>query len=801
MARARPADRWYFLLARRRVLLASIRTRCSSRGSSSRSRPSRRSSSSSRGSSERSRATRSRDRSRTRSPSRPPVGSRPRRSSGCTSAPSRCTRCSRTRSAAPVVAPLLGLGSPARRSPGRSPAAATRSPGRTAGSPPTSRGARERRGRLPFAQVTSGVRPCRSVAVASWSSRSAAAAASCALVGLAAMAASLVVGWKLLLAPRAPPPPPPAGLRVTFLDVGQGDADPLEVPEGAILVDQGRPRRTSPSSSGRLGVRPPRRRSSSPTRSATTSAGPRRSSTSRRSASSSIRASPTRAPTRRRRCAARARECASWPPARASGSGSAGSGSASSGRTSPALRATIRTSAPSSCSPPTARRTCSSPRTRSRTSRCRSDLPPVEILKVAHHGSADDGLPDLLRRTRPEVAVISVGERNDYGHPTPEHHPRARRGSGPRDLPHGRGRRVVVESDGRRLIRHHRAVTTMLASCPSEPLLPAYLLTGSDRPKIGRAVARLRGRFPVESVELLTADAASGADAVAACNALGLFGDEGAHLVVVEGVERWKAEDVEAVVAYLAEPPERTSRPRRRRRPSTTAARERASERGARCSLRRPEAARPVRVGARGVRAPRRAGRRRHGARARRDRRRRRDRARERDRQDRDVVGRRADRAAGGREPRRPPSDTFVWALTGRVGRARRPRRPSPRARPSSRANREPFAIAAALASYVGRVRAAQAMAEEGLGDRGGREAPQGSRSTRRARRSATRRTSPGTSSTRRSSGSPSSMRRSRARAAWAPSSSWSGPSSSSPRRAGGGGRHPGRDADEEPAL
>ena len=45
--------------------------------------------------------------------------------------------------------------------------------------------------------------------------------------------------------------------------------------------------------------------------------------------------------------------------------------------------------------------------------------PPVEILKVAHHGSADPLLPALLRLVRPRVAVISVGERNDYGHPTP----------------------------------------------------------------------------------------------------------------------------------------------------------------------------------------------------------------------------------------------------------------------------------------------------------------------------------------------------------------------------------------------
>ena len=42
------------------------------------------------------------------------------------------------------------------------------------------------------------------------------------------------------------------------------------------------------------------------------------------------------------------------------------------------------------------------------------------MLKVAHHGSEDLGLPGLLRELRPRVAVISVGKRNDYGHPRPE---------------------------------------------------------------------------------------------------------------------------------------------------------------------------------------------------------------------------------------------------------------------------------------------------------------------------------------------------------------------------------------------
>jgi competence protein ComEC len=47
------------------------------------------------------------------------------------------------------------------------------------------------------------------------------------------------------------------------------------------------------------------------------------------------------------------------------------------------------------------------------------DLPAVDMLKVAHHGSADPGLPALLARLRPQLAVVSVGRGNPYGHPAP----------------------------------------------------------------------------------------------------------------------------------------------------------------------------------------------------------------------------------------------------------------------------------------------------------------------------------------------------------------------------------------------
>jgi competence protein ComEC len=47
------------------------------------------------------------------------------------------------------------------------------------------------------------------------------------------------------------------------------------------------------------------------------------------------------------------------------------------------------------------------------------DPGPIDVLKVAHHGSDDAGLGVLLDRTRPRLAVISVGTDNPFGHPTP----------------------------------------------------------------------------------------------------------------------------------------------------------------------------------------------------------------------------------------------------------------------------------------------------------------------------------------------------------------------------------------------
>ena len=99
-----------------------------------------------------------------------------------------------------------------------------------------------------------------------------------------------------------------------------------------------------------------------------------------------------------------------------------------------------------------------------------------------------------------------------------------------------------------------------MADAPDKPV---YLLTGSDRPKIETALARLRAHFQPEAVELVSAQEVSGPEAVAWCNSGSLFDD--ARLVVVDGVDGrrntenrltngWKAADVKAIEEYLGSP-------------------------------------------------------------------------------------------------------------------------------------------------------------------------------------------------------------------------------------------------------
>lgn len=47
-------------------------------------------------------------------------------------------------------------------------------------------------------------------------------------------------------------------------------------------------------------------------------------------------------------------------------------------------------------------------------------IPVIDVLKVAHHGSKTSSTEAFLTATSPRYAVISAGQRNRYGHPSPE---------------------------------------------------------------------------------------------------------------------------------------------------------------------------------------------------------------------------------------------------------------------------------------------------------------------------------------------------------------------------------------------
>lgn len=77
-------------------------------------------------------------------------------------------------------------------------------------------------------------------------------------------------------------------------------------------------------------------------------------------------------------------------------------------------------------------------------------LGPVDVLKVAHHGSRTSSASALLDILRPRVAVVSAGRQNRFGHPHPDVWARvvAAAGCAFRTNEHGG---VIVRTDGRTL--------------------------------------------------------------------------------------------------------------------------------------------------------------------------------------------------------------------------------------------------------------------------------------------------------------------------------------------------------------
>jgi competence protein ComEC len=268
-------------------------------------------------------------------------------------------------------------------------------------------------------------------------------------VAVASLAAALAFAWSLR--PDDRPPPPPEGLRITMLDVGQGDAILLQVPEGALLVDQGPPEADVAGQLEALGVeRLAALVLTHPQRDHVGGAAdvlrrlevdavldPRLPAESDDQEAALSVAQEERVPVLAARAGrslrlGRLRVRILWPD-RPGAPGEDPNAHAvvlvaSFGEIDALLTADAEGDVTVPLGPP-----------------------PAEILKVAHHGSADPWLPRLLELVRPRVALVSVGERNDYGHPTPATTAALAAVRGLAVYRTDRDGRVTVETDGRRI--------------------------------------------------------------------------------------------------------------------------------------------------------------------------------------------------------------------------------------------------------------------------------------------------------------------------------------------------------------
>jgi len=74
----------------------------------------------------------------------------------------------------------------------------------------------------------------------------------------------------------------------------------------------------------------------------------------------------------------------------------------------------------------------------------------TDVLKVGHHGSKNSTTPEFLAAMQPQVGIISAGEVNPYGHPSPELLERLE-SAGVRILRTDRDGAVHVLTDGERI--------------------------------------------------------------------------------------------------------------------------------------------------------------------------------------------------------------------------------------------------------------------------------------------------------------------------------------------------------------
>src|SRR3954451_8968496 len=320
--------------------------------------------------------------------------------------------------AAPAVAPVMWLGM----------AAATVGQGSSVAAEPVAGLAGHPVAFVSWLSATAARLPHASVAVAPWLVAAVCLGATAAILSPAArrpsavaVLAAPVAAGALLRAP-ARPLAPPVGLRVTFLDIGQGDATLIQEHRTSVLVDTGPPDGGIVARLRHAGVE--RLDLLMVTHAQADHEG---------GAAAVMRAMPVgllldgrdgiREPIGLRMAAeARRRHVAIATP--------------EAGQTIQAGRIELRILSPQR--EPPADHAGEDPNQRAIVAEARVDglrmlltadaesdvlstldLEPVDVLKVSHHGSADPGLAALLERLQPRVDAIEVGAHNTYGHPVP----------------------------------------------------------------------------------------------------------------------------------------------------------------------------------------------------------------------------------------------------------------------------------------------------------------------------------------------------------------------------------------------
>jgi competence protein ComEC len=263
----------------------------------------------------------------------------------------------------------------------------------------------------------------------------------------AALAPALVV-WQLWPAKQLPPP---TGLRLTVLDVGQGDSILVQVPEGAVLVDQGPPEARVAQQLRSLGVRRlaalvlthPQRDHIGGAEEVLARIGVERVLDPRLPSPSPYEDGALRMAARRSVPVLEVRAGAAWTLGRLrlrtlwpDGPGVPGDDPNNHAVVLLATFGNVKALLTADAENDVTARLYGSH---------------IDILKVAHHGSADAGLVAELRELRPTVAVISCGRHNDYGHPTASTLAALRGSPGLHLFRTDEDGRVVIESDGHRV--------------------------------------------------------------------------------------------------------------------------------------------------------------------------------------------------------------------------------------------------------------------------------------------------------------------------------------------------------------